>query len=286
MLCALILLQLTSEPPYALAKPGLEPTVFAEGSISTTEFESHPHFTGDGKTLYFVKSTPQFSDWKIYVSTFASGVWTKAELAPFSGKYRDADPFITADGKRFFFISDRPGQGKAAGDMDIWYMDASKGGWGEPHRLGPEVNSDGDEWFPATTADGTLYFGSPRAGTKGGCDLWCSKPVNGGYGVAVNLGDTINTSSDEIEPFISRDGSMLIFNSDRPGGLGGLDFYVSTTLNGSWSAPKPLSSSINSKATELSPKLTPNGKYFLFTKLRKGRLGDIMIVDAKAIISH
>jgi Tol biopolymer transport system component len=284
MLCASILWQLASAPPYALPKPGLEPTVFADGTISTAEFESHPHFTADGKTLYFVKSTPQFSDWKIYVSKFANGVWSKPELAPFSGRFRDADPFITANGRRFFFISDRPGPGKTSTDMDIWFMDSVKGGWGEPHRLGPELNSEGDEWFPTTSADGTLYFGSPRAGTKGGCDLWCSKPVNGGYGIAVNLGDTINTSSDEIEPLISQDGTRLIFNSDRAGGLGGLDFYVSTRLNGNWSAPKALSSSINSKATELSPKLTPDGKYFLFTKLRKGRLGDIMIVDLKAIL--
>jgi Tol biopolymer transport system component len=286
MLCALVLWQLASDPPYAIPKPTSLPSVFGLDVISTPEFESHPHFTGDGKTLYFVKSTPQFSDWKIYVSKFEKGVWSKPELAPFSGKYRDADPFITADGKRFFFISDRPSPGKSSTDMDIWVMDSVKSDWGEPHRLGPEVNSEGDEWFPTTSADGILYFGSPRAGTKGGCDLWCSKPVNRGYEMAINLGDRINTASDEIEPFISPDGATLIFNSDRPGGLGGLDFYTSTRSNGSWSAPKALSATINSTATELSPKLTPDGKYFLFTKLRKGRLGDIMIVDAKAITSN
>ena len=86
--------------PYDPGKPLPEPALFGEGVLSTGEFESHPAFTPDGKTLYFVKSDPGFTRWTIHVSHHADGRWSAPEVAPFSGKNRDADPFVTADGKK------------------------------------------------------------------------------------------------------------------------------------------------------------------------------------------
>jgi hypothetical protein len=53
-------------------------------------------------------------------------------VAPFSGQYSDADPFITTDGQRFFFISTRPVDGKRKEDNDIWMMEKKGAGWGVP----------------------------------------------------------------------------------------------------------------------------------------------------------
>ena len=89
--------------PYQVGEPLKNPAVFADGVISTGDYESHPAFTPDGRMLYFVKSTPSFTDWKIHVSRYVDGRWSTPEVAPFSGKYRDADPFVTADGKRLYF---------------------------------------------------------------------------------------------------------------------------------------------------------------------------------------
>ena len=105
--------------PYDSGKALSEPSVFAEGLISTGYFESHPAFTPDGRTLYFLRSTPNFSLWTILVSRFEKGKWTTPETAPFSGQYSDADPFITSDGSRFYFISRRPVAGKSKPDLDI-----------------------------------------------------------------------------------------------------------------------------------------------------------------------
>jgi hypothetical protein len=99
--------------PYASARPLTEPTIFADGVISTGDFDSHPAFTPDGKTLYFVRSTPTFNLWTILVSRFENGRWNTPEVAAFSGQYSDADPFITPDGLRFYFISNRPVAGVA-----------------------------------------------------------------------------------------------------------------------------------------------------------------------------
>src|SRR5262245_60479539 len=99
---------LAAMQPDRAAGPLAEPAVFGEGVISTGEYESHPAFTPDGRTLYFVRSTPEFTGWTIHVTRHTDGRWSTPKVAPFSGKHRDADPFSSADGKQLYFISDRP----------------------------------------------------------------------------------------------------------------------------------------------------------------------------------
>jgi hypothetical protein len=94
-----------AQAPYASHKPMTEPTIFGKGTISGGDFDSHPAFTPDGRTIYFVRSSPNFRFWTIFVSKFENEHWTQPEVAPFSGQYSDADPFITADGNQFYLIS-------------------------------------------------------------------------------------------------------------------------------------------------------------------------------------
>lgn len=171
-----------SQHPYAVDKALPEPVIFGAGVISTGEDESHPAFMPDGKTLYFLKNAPRFDHWTMVVSRFQQGRWRTPAVAPFSGQCSDADPFITPDGGKFFFISTRPVDGKAAGqpkeDTDIWMMERTAAGWGAPQHLGATVNSPTNEWFPTVTRDGTLYFGSERAGGHGATDLWRARLVD------------------------------------------------------------------------------------------------------------
>lgn len=89
----------TPAPPYAAPGPLREPTIFG-GVISAGDHESHIAFTPDGKEAYFLKNAPGFDFWTIFVSTWRDRHWTEPKLASFaSGQYKDADPFITADGK-------------------------------------------------------------------------------------------------------------------------------------------------------------------------------------------
>lgn len=284
------------------------PTVFAPGQISTGDFESHPAFTPDGKTLYFLKDAPNFSYWTIVVSHLRGGNWSAPQLAPWSGQYRDADPFITADGQRFYFISDRPFDGKPRGDLDIWMMERRGDGWGEPQHLDAPVNSEGNEWFPTIAADGTIYFGSDRPGGLGRTDLYRCRLAGGKYQPAENLGDAVNSPADEFEPLIAPDQSFLVFMaSGRPDGKGSGDLYVSELADGKWQPARNLGEPINSRALEISPKFSPDGRLFYFTSSRgvfAGKpmekkmssddlmrilhgpgngLGDIYVVDAAAL---
>lgn len=86
-----------------------KPNVFGEAAISSKVFEFNASFTPDGKTVFFTKAL--LPDWRrisIVSSTYNGKTWSQPKLASFSGQYRDADLYITPDGNKLVFISDRP----------------------------------------------------------------------------------------------------------------------------------------------------------------------------------
>jgi Tol biopolymer transport system component len=268
------------KPIHALALIGLVggaalaaisgPTVVAPGVISTGEYESHAAFSPDGGTIYFLKNTADFNHWTIVSSRLQGDKWSPPEVVPFSGRYSDADPFVTADGSKLYFISTRPvDANKPKEDLDVWVVERKGNGWGEPRNLGAPVNSPGAEWFPTIAADGTLYFGSDREGGKGRTDLWRARLVDGRYAQPENLGDAVNSPGDEYEPLISPDGTVLIFMAVRKGGQGSGDLWVSYLRDGAWTPAVNLPPPINSPAFEVGPKVTPDGRYLFFTSTRR-----------------
>ena len=258
--------------PYGSAKPLLHATPFAPGVISTGDYESHAAFTPDGREMYFLKLAPNFSRWTIFVSRYNDGRWSEPEVAPFSGQYQDADPYITADGKRFYFISDRPVEtgGERLSHHDIWVMDKTESGWSAPRHLPAPVNSDADEWYPVALKNGTLYFGSQRKESNGFSDIYRAMPQSDGTYSVENLGSPVNSGAGEYEAFVTEDEQLLLLAiTRRPDSLGDIDLYVSHKQpNGKWSEPVNLGPEINSPARELSPKLTPDGKYLVWMSCR------------------
>ena len=265
-----LLLAITRQPAGMPGPPAGIPTLFAPGIISTGGFESHPAFAPDGRTLYFVKSTPTFSFWTICVSRLANGRWTEPEVAPFSGQYADADPFITRDGAHLYFISTRPvTPGAAAKDLDIWVMDRAAAGWTDPRPLPAPINTAGAEWFPTLASNGTIYFGSDRPGGQGRTDLYRARLAGGRYAEAENLGPVVNSDRNDFEGFIAPDESYLILMTGRAGGLGATDLWVTYNRAGSWTTPVALGAGVNSAASEYSPGLSPDGRTFFWASARE-----------------
>ena len=126
--------------------------------------------------------------------------------------------------------------------------------WTVPVNLGPVVNSVSNDMAPALSKDGlSLYFQSNRPiGGSGGPDLWVSQRTDteAPWGPPINLGAAINSSFTEGSPVFSRDGHWLFFNSDRPGGVGGTDIWVSwreqTHDDFGWQTPVNLGAPVNS----------------------------------------
>lgn len=245
------------------------PHLFAPGTISTPDFEFDASFTPDGKTVLFSKADPGYNRITIVESHLKGNRWSEPEVASFSGIWKDTDAHVTPDGRKVFFISNRPTDGgtSARKDYDIWFVEAQTDHtWGQPRHLEGPINTDGNEAYPSVTTDGTMYFESSRAG-QAGTHIYRSRWVNGTY----TAPELVNFSgrSNDINPVVSTDGSFLIFASRDRGGEGSSDLFISfSKSDGTWSEPQNLGASINSKFGESAPGLSPDNQTLFFSSNR------------------
>src|SRR5690625_3128194 len=99
------------------------PELFGRGLFSTGHDDAHVTFSADGTTAWFLRNSPDFTHWTVLASHRHNGHWQAPEVASFSGRYKDADVSVDNDGKRMFFISNRPTHGDTTrSDTDIWTM--------------------------------------------------------------------------------------------------------------------------------------------------------------------
>ncbi len=260
--------------------PGDDPVIFAPGIVSTERIELNAAFTPDGREFYFTRRGAGRKLAIMAARRIDGGGWGAPEVAPFSGVYSDADPFITSDGRMMFFVSKRPSEGYGAPN-DIWMMERAEDGWSEPRNPGFPLNTPADIAFPSMSGDGLLYHAAEYYGGEGRRDIYASSFVNGEFeGPPRLVGGDVSGEYDEADPLIARDGSWLVFvSAGRPGGFGAADLYVVfRNGDGSWSKARNLGGKVNTKAYEYSPAMSPDGRYFFFT-----RDGDIYWVDSKIV---
>lgn len=224
-------------------------------------------FTPDGQTFYV--SQGQATGQGLYRSLRSrrGGEWSELELVTaFDGRLAEVDLFPSPADDRFFFMSKRPPVGtELRPEQDLWSIRHERGEWTDPRWLG-EVNSDARDGFPTVAADGTLYFFSRRPGGFGESDIYKAGQLGDRFGSPTNLGPTINSASWDGLPYISPDHSFLIFFSMRPGGYGNGDLYVSYNQDGTWSEPENLGSSVNSPESDVTPHISPDGRYLFFAR--------------------
>jgi hypothetical protein len=245
------------------------PEILLPGVVSTGDDDCHATLSPDGKTLFFLKSTPSFDFYTIVYTERRGGAWAPPQTAPFSGQYPDGDLVFTPDGRRAYFVSARPVHGTPRTDTEIWTVarDAS-GQWGEPRHV-DELSSSADEWFPTLTRDGTMYFGSGRPGGLGGSDIWRARWLGDRFAPPENLGAPVNSPGDEIEAFVTPDEATLVFAAKgRPDSLGSYDLYISHQVDGHWQAPSHPGPPVNSTAWDFGPRLSPDGQLFFFSSNR------------------
>lgn len=232
--------------------------------VSSMQFESHAAFDPRTGDLWFVRSAPDFTGWRLLVSNCAPG-WSAPKPAPFAGDGVEADPWFTPDGNTLWFISSRSTDGVARKDTDIWRVVRNAAGeWGTPQRLPAPVNSEKYEWFPREGRDGWLYFGSGRDGGLGGTDIWRAKIIDGNWKIE-NLGPNINTAGNEYEATLSEDGTFVIVETD-----GG--YYRSERTVDGWSPKVRMDAAINVNGSEIGALLSPSGRTLLFSRDTKSAL--------------
>ncbi|WP_176955840.1 OmpA family protein [Catalinimonas alkaloidigena] len=147
-----------------------------------------------------------------------------------NSEFRESAASISADGKRLFFTSDRPG---GYGGADIYMSEAyGKNKWGQPVNLGPAINSEYDDDSPVLSYDGTtLYFSSKGHRGMGGFDVFKSEwnDSSGTWMNAENLGYPINTPDDDDHYTVSADGMRAYYASVKDNiGVGDMDIFMIT----------------------------------------------------------
>ena len=127
------------------------------------------------------------------------------------------------------FSSNRPTSGTSPkSDIDIWYVERSSNGWGEPIHFGAQINTEFREFSPSVDSDGNLYFCSNKPNGLGNMDIYMSAFVDGKYEIPINLGDSINSEHREGNVGISPDGTLLFFMvQHKPGDYGYDDIHYS-----------------------------------------------------------
>jgi hypothetical protein len=225
---------------------------------------------------------PAFSDWSAPVN-----------IGPIvNSTFTEGGPAISKDGLSLYFHSERPG---SLGSTDIWVSvrEHDDQPWGAPRNIGPAVNTTGLEAVAALSRDEHwLFFTSDRSGSLGGLDIWVSyrehihDPFD--WQPAWNAGAGVNSVFGESAPsyFENVGGApQLFFHSDRPGGPGGTDIYVSELSPDGTFGPASLVAELSSPSSEQHPSIRFDGLEMFFFSPRPGSLGgpDLWVATRKTV---
>lgn len=271
--------------PYLIKAEGL-PKFPVEGLLSLAEAYSY-HLQYDNALSYLDKYEEEgnvnrkneldFNRLKTNYSTAIDLLKYPAEvtftnLGPnINSSFPDYHPFVDKNENILIFTSRRKSKPGQSPEFDGYYpsnlyvseRDAD-GRWKEAVKLTDRINTAFDEQAVGLTDSGdSLFFYIDHVNSFG--NIYLSQRINQVFGDPKPLNNTVNTEYVESACSISRDGNTLIFSSDRPDGIGGLDIWMRRKLpTGEWGAPLNLGKEINTPFNEDFPTLSGDGKTLYF----------------------
>ncbi len=206
--------------------------------------------------------------------------------ATINSSFWEHSPTLTADQATIYFTRNRPKGQRNRLDEDFYISTRDEAGnWQQAQNLGTKINTQFNEGASCISADGRyLFFTScERPQGVGSCDLYLARKQGDDWVEPINLGNIINSYSWDSQPSFSADGRTLYFTSNRRGGKGGKDIWMTRVGDdGQWT--KPTSLPFNTKGDDQSPFIHPNGYRFYFSS--DGRMGmgmsDLFYVDQLA----
>ncbi len=190
-------------------------------------------------------------------------------------------PVLTADEETLIFSGITHNR-----DENIYTTHRVKGGWDVPEEISKSINTPDNEGTCTISADGrTLVLTAcNRPDGFGGCDLYISRKEGKDWSTPQNLGDRINTRNRETQPSLSADGHTLYFSSDRQGGQGKDDIWVSSLdRQGKWKEPKNMGPIINTADEEIAPFIHANGHTLFYSSNGLPGMGGFDIFMSKRL---
>lgn len=178
-------------------------------------------------------------------------------------------PSITADGGTLIFTRQHMQQERTGPSQEDFYVSAfDNNTWQNAVNAGSPLNTRQNEGAQSLSSDGRyMYFTAcDRQVGMGSCDIYFSYFSDGRWSQPSNVGPPVNTRFWESQPSVSADGKTLFFSSNRPGGHGGKDIWISNrTEKGTWSKPYNPGLTINTDGDEMSPFIHFDGKTLFFS---------------------
>lgn len=285
--------QPTTPSPYlGQPVPGLTPALFAPGIVSTDAIELNGVFAPDMKEFFFtrvIEGTPT-----MFHSQLTAETWSAPKplmLYPGRARALAVDMAVSPDGSELFFLgSYRPpgATGAERTDTDIWRSRRVNGAWTTAEIVPSPVSTGAGEVYPTIVRDGSLYFTSSRPGGPGRSNLYrAQRRADGSFAEPVLVPPPVNSEFGVGDPFVSPDERYMVFSSRRPPNVGAGDLFVAfRRADGGWEEPVSLGKTVNSEQTDFCPFVTPDGKYFFFSRRHRDpsgtvRAGDVYWIDAK-----
>jgi outer membrane protein OmpA-like peptidoglycan-associated protein len=251
--------------------PAVDPDIYYYLGLSyqsNRQYKSAQEFFAEYKRRN--KKAAAIADAKIRQSRFAdslsripSDVVVENIGKAINSTFHEYSPLVSSDGNTMIFTSDRPTEGSnpLSTFEDIYISKKVDGEWTKPMKISPNINIEFNDAAASLSPDGktlVLYY------EYGGGDIYVSKSEGEGWTKPVALNKHINhPMSWETSAFLSEDGKHLYFSSDRHGGHGNLDIYVSEMdQTGDWGKADNLGPVINTHGREDSPALGPDGTLY------------------------
>lgn len=245
--------------------PDTIPELFAPGLLITPFFiHGQIAFSDDLEEMAWSDNAQPVS--RIWYMRIENGKWSIPAPLPLSKDYYSSAPFFAFDSKRLYFYSDRPEQPGTDTLQTIWYVERDQDMWTQPVKL-PISGWEGKfTGFPTFSKSGNLYFYSyDQEDGLGFCDLYISEFTNGRFARPENLGISVNSTYQDIEPAIAPDESYFVFASTRPENLqSDMELYISFKMpDGSWTTAKNLGSTVNRGRT-WRPYISPDSRFLFY----------------------
>ena len=239
----------------------------------------------DGNELLYVKAYGGRDSLRLFHSKKINGIWQQPIISPFFEKgVNQIDPSYSPDGKSILINA----LVKEKNGYDVYMINREESGWSEPILLSENINTEAHEFYATMTLSKDIYFTRRNESN----DIYVSQWNNGAYQKSIPISENINTENSESNPYISPNGDYLIFISNREGGYGNADLYITFLKNERWSHPLNLGPMINTADSEFCPSIDFLNQRFYFAKtIRDGDnrienifsipLSDLKIKDLK-----
>ena len=213
-------------------------TELIQGEVNSGYEDGACAFTPDGKMMYFTRCAtddqfPRYAE--IYRSPRKDATWGKPEPVKISSDTLSsyAHPAISPDGEWLYFASDMAG---GVGGFDIWrfYIGGNKFKTGIIENLGEQINTEGNELFPAFGPEGKFFFSSNGFPGMGGLDIFCATQVNDSTYEVSNMKAPVNSNADDFGITFAPNLYRGYFSSNRNDARGWdhiYSFYLPETVH-------------------------------------------------------